>query len=102
MNKWSKNAKLNALLQGIEDTLFNIDEAPVACINEMRRYMKEYPEEPDYKLAQHGRLLVYYSQVEELYKECGYVLKHRTGEELWHNYLQQVGYVVRTILHNNG
>lgn len=99
--KYSVNPKLNAVLQSIEDDLFSMEESKEICLSEMKRYMREFPNEPDYNLAQYGRLLVSSYQVRELYEACGYVPDKRSDDKVWRTYLEQVGYVVRQIIQNN-
>lgn len=99
--RYSINPKLNALLQGIEDDLMSMEDTPEVCINEMKRYKREFPHEPDYNLAQYGRLLVSAYQVRQFSQSCGYAPDKRSDDKVWLTYLQQVGAVVRTILKNN-
>lgn len=98
--RYSVNPKLNALLQDIEDDLMSMEETSEVCISEMKRYQIAFPNEPDYNIAQYGRLLVSAYQVRQLNQSCGYAPSKLSDDKIWHKYLQQVGVVVRTILKN--
>lgn len=98
-NKWSKNAKLNALLSEIEDDLRSMCDSEEESLEEIRRYMQEFPKEKDYNLVNYGNLLVYFVQVRDLYKRCGYEIIDRINNTvLWETYRRQVGYVAREIM----
>lgn len=90
MRKFSKNQKLNNVLNAIYNELeeFGIDE--------IKRYKKDFPNEIDYNIAQWGNLTIYYSDVQELYKQAGYKTKF-TDEQIWNIYKRQVGYLARII-----
>ena len=101
-NKWSKNAKLNAVLSEIEDDLRTMCDSEKESLEEIRRYMQEFPHECDYNLAAYGNLLIYYSQIRSLYKSCGYKSIDRMNDsDLWETYRRQVGYVAREIMKMN-
>ena len=94
--KYSKNVKLNAVLNEIESDLLENME-----ISEIRRYMKEYPNEPDYNIAQYGNMLVYYWKIREMYINAGYKTfeNNKISEsKMWEIYKRQVGYVARQII----
>lgn len=91
MNKWSKNNKLNKVLTFIEEELKNVG------IEEIKRYMKEFPNEIDYNIAQYGNVSIYYYDIQELYKNCGYKTKF-SDNEIWEIYKRQVGYVARKLV----
>lgn len=96
MEKFSKNSKLNAALNGIESQILN-----VLSLNEIARYAAEFPKEPDYNIAQYGSILVYYNDIREFYKGCGYKMATTVSDSrLWEIYKRQTGYVVRHILKN--
>ena len=90
MEKFSKNSKLNNVLTSIYEDLkqFGIDE--------IKRYKAEFKNEPDYNIAQYGNLLIYYADIQELYKKAGYKTKF-TDAQLWNIYKRQVGYIARII-----
>ena len=64
--------------------------------------MQAFPDEIDYNIAQYGNVLVYYYQVRELYKDCGYcskwLLNENNNDAVWHNYRRIVGIVAREII----
>ena len=97
MNKYSKNRKLNDLLLSIEEDLLSMEDNKEIAISEMKRYMKAFPKEPDYNIAQYGRLLISSYQVRELMTSCGYAEQRVSDDEVWERYKRQVGYVARQI-----
>ena len=94
MYKYSKNRKLERLLNSIE--------YEIKCglsDEDIKRYYNEFKKEIDYNIAQYGNVLVYYYDVRCLYRECGYKsIEKFSDEKLWETYRRQVGYVVRKIL----
>lgn len=101
-NKWSKNAKTDAVLSEIADDLRNICDTDSESLEEIQRYMREFPREIDYNLAQYGNMLIYYEQVREMYKRAGYKSVDRLSDtDLWEIYRRQVGYVARGIMKMN-
>lgn len=91
--KYSNNKKLNTVLNRIEADLLSYG------INEIQRYYKEFKSEPDYNIAQYGNLIVYYSDLYQFYRDCGYKSTDKfSTEKIWKTYKQQVGYVVRQLL----
>lgn len=98
MNKYSKNRKLNDLLLSIEEDLLSMEEPKELAISEIKRYMKAFPKEPDYNIAQYGNLLVSSYQVRELLTSCGYAEQRVSDDEIWERYKRQVGYVARQIV----
>lgn len=101
VTKWSKNAKTNAVLSEIADDLLNICDTESESLEGIRRYMREFPREIDYNLAQYGNMLVYYGQVREMYKRAGYKSVDRLSDtDLWETYRRQVGYIARAIVKN--
>ena len=96
MTNYSKNTKLNKALNEIEISLKEFG------LNEVKRYYKEFKNEPDYNIAQYGNLLVYYHQIYEFYHNCGYKSTDKfSTDKIWETYKRQVGYVVRCLLANN-
>lgn len=100
MNKYSKNRKLNDLLLSIEEDLLSMEDNREIAISEMKRYMKAFPKEPDYNIAQYGRLLISSYQVRELLTSCGYAEQRVSDDEIWERYKHQVGYVARRIINS--
>ena len=101
MVKWSINKKLNTGLQAIADSLLEMCNTPEESLSEIKRYMREFPKEPDYNIAQYGNLLVYYDEIREFYKNCGYSEKgvaRRSNDNLWKTYKYQVGSVAQCLI----
>ena len=95
MTKYSKNKKLNTLLNAIEESLLELG------LEEVKRYYNEFKREPDYNIAQYGNLLIYYDEVRNLYAACGYKTTQKfSNQKLWDVYKNQVGYIVRNLIHN--
>lgn len=102
--KYSNNPKLQRYLQSIEDDLMSMEAVPEKSIRVMLHYKESFPKEPDYNIAQYGRLLVSPCQIRRRMAECGYSEKsaaRRSDDDIWSKYLQQVGSVTRTILHQS-
>ena len=92
-NKYSKNKKLNDVLTRIESQLLKLG------LDEVKHYKKSFPNEIDYNIAQYGSVLVYYSDVKQMYRDCGYKsLEKMSDEKVWEIYKRQVGYVVRQLI----
>lgn len=93
MKKYSKNKKLNEVLSRIESQLLELG------LDEVKHYKESFPNEIDYNIAQYGSVLVYYSDVKKMYRECGYKsLDKMSDEKVWEIYKRQVGYVVRELI----
>lgn len=92
--RFSRNQKRNNLMQGIAETMLDPDRIG---FDEVKRYAKEFPKEPDFNIAQYGNLSVYYEQVRNEYKEAGYSGSYTDGE-LWDDYKRAVGTVARRIV----
>lgn len=93
--KYSKNVKLDNVLNQIENQM-NWLELP-----EIARYMKDFPNEPDYNLAQYGNMLVYYWEIRKMYINAGYKTFENnriSDNKMWEIYKRQVGYVARQIM----
>ena len=92
-NKYSKNKKLNEVLSRIESQLLELG------LDEVKHYKESFPSETDYNIAQYGSVLVYYSDVKQMYKDCGYKsLDKMSDEKVWKIYKRQVGYVARQLI----
>jgi hypothetical protein len=93
--KYSKNVKLNTVLNQIEEHLNYLE------LSEIARYMKEYSNEPDYNIAQYGNMLVYYWDIRKMYINAGYKTFENnkiSDSKMWEIYKRQVGYVARQIM----
>lgn len=93
MNKFSKNVKLNKVLMEIEDSLLELG------IDEVKRYYNQFKYEDDYNIVQYGNLLVWYNEIYDFYRECGYKSTDKmTTDKIWDLYKKQVGYVARCLV----
>ena len=93
MNKYSKNNKLNKVLTEIEKDLLDLG------INEIKRYYNEFKNEVDFNIAQYGNMLIYYGQIYDFYRKCGYKTTDKMStDKIWDLYKNQVGYVARRII----
>lgn len=93
MKKFSKNVKLNTVLNGIYEDLQELG------INEIKRYYNDYKFEPDFNIAQYGNMLIYFYDIKEFYKNAGYKsIEKMSGGKVWEIYKRQVGYVARKML----
>ena len=88
--KFSKNAKLNALLTSIYEDLQELGNETI------QHYKAEFPHKGDYNIVEYGNLLIYYHDIRKLYEDAGYksVLKW-SDERIWATYKRQVGYIAR-------
>ena len=64
--KYSVNPNLNAVMNSIEKLLLSKGKDKQESIQIIKRYIKSFPKEPDYNLAQHGGMLVSPYDVREL------------------------------------
>lgn len=93
MKKFSKNVKLNTVLNGIYEDLQELG------ISEVKRYYNEFKFEPDYNIAQYGSMIVYYYDLREFYKNAGYKSMEKMSDgKIWEIYKRQVGYVARILI----
>lgn len=96
MTNYSKNQKLNKVLNSIEQDLLSMG------LDEVKRYYNEFKKEVDYNIAQYGNLLVYYDDIYKFYTNCGYKSTNKMScNKIWQTYLRQVGYVTRYLINNN-
>ena len=93
MNKYSKNNKLNKVLMKIESDLLEIG------INEVKRYYNEFRNEVDFNIVQYGNMLIYYNDIYNFYRSCGYKSTDKMStDKIWDLYKNQVGYVTRKLI----
>lgn len=93
--KYSKNAKLNNVLNQIENQMDWLE------LSEIANYMKEFPNEPDYNIFQYGNMLIYYWEIRQMYIKAGYKSfeENRISDnKMLEIYKRQVGYVARQIM----
>lgn len=98
---FSKNKKLNNVLNEIADDLLNMCDTRKESITEIKRYMTDFPNKADYNLYSYGNLLIYYSDILDLYKEYK-TIKRFSMEKLIQTYERQVGYVARWLVQAYG
>ena len=93
MNKYSKNNKLNKALTEIESDLLNLG------INEVKRYYDTFKNEVDFNIVQYGNLLIWYNEIYDFYRSCGYKTTDKMAtDKIWELYKRQVGYVARCLV----
>ena len=93
MNRYSKNVKLNKALTEIDSDLLELG------INEVKRYYDTFKNDVDFNIAQYGNMLIYYDDVYNFYRSCGYKTTDKmTTDKIWELYKKQVGYVVRCLV----
>ena len=93
MKKFSKNKKLNNVLNSIYEDLQELG------INEIKRYYNEFKNEPDFNIAQYGNMLIYFYDIREFYKNAGYKSFEKMSDgKIWEIYKRQVGYVAWKML----
>lgn len=93
--KYSKNTKLNTVLNQIEGNLLQFGK------DEIARYMQEYPNEPDYNIVDYGNMLISYWEVKQMYIKAGYKSfedNRISDSKMWKIYKRQVGYVARELM----
>lgn len=91
--KYSKKVKLN--------TVFNQIEEQLKCLElpEIAHYIREFPYEPDYNIAQYGNVLVAYQDVRMMYINAGYKSVMEMPDSFtWEIYKRHVGYVARELV----
>lgn len=96
MIKYSKNKKLNTLLQNIETSLKNN-----LCMDDLKLYYNTFKNYIDFNIAQYGELLIYYVDIREFYINSGYsanTINKMSDSKIWETYKRQVGYVVRKLM----
>lgn len=93
MKKYSKNKKLNEVLTIIEGQLLELG------LDEVKHYKDNFKNELDYNIAQYGNLLIYYVDVKEMYRNCGYkTLDKMSDAKVWEIYKRQVGFVASQLV----
>lgn len=97
---FSKNAKLNKVLNNIYIELLQIHETESESIEEIKHYKNSFPKETDFNLYQYGNLLICNNEIVDLYKEYK-SLKNVSIDKLINIYKRQIRYVANYILANN-
>lgn len=69
-------------------------------LEEVKHYFEEpsFKRESDYNIVQYGNLLIYYDDVRDLFKECGYAVKWYSDDKLWESYKRLVGSITRELM----
>lgn len=98
--KFSKNAKLNNVLNNIYTDLIQMRDTESESIQEIKHYKDSFPKETDFNLYQYGNLLIYNNEIENLYSEYK-SLKNVSIDKLIGIYKRQIRYVANYILSNN-
>lgn len=95
MIKFSKNKKLNGVLNDIYNSLEGLG------FDEVKHYYNNFKGQniSDYNIAQYGNLLIYYNDVRKLYVKNGYKsIKKFSDTKIWEIYKGQVGFITRFML----
>ena len=99
MKAFSNNNKLNGVLNDIHTQLLEMCETKKESICEIKRYAKNFSKETDYNLYEYGNLLIWDSDIEDLYKD--YKSLHKSSvEKIREIYKRQIRYVANYILTN--
>lgn len=86
---FSKCAKLQKALETIYEDLQELG-------GDVARYKKEFPRESDFNICQYGNMLVYFNDIKDFYKACGYKSVDKwSDEKAWNIYKCQTGFVAR-------
>ena len=91
MKKFSKNKKLNYVLNDIYSYLMEMGK------DDIKRYMKDFSYKADYNIYQYCNMRVYNNEIKELYKDYK-SLKNASIDKLINIYKRQVGYMARLII----
>lgn len=103
MKNYSKNAKLNKVLNEIREQLLSIHDTENESLQEIKRYVDYFGfdyKHLDYFIYEHGNVLVYNYQIRELYKEYK-SLKSASIDKLIEIYKRQVGCMARQLLNEH-
>lgn len=92
---FSKNSKLNKVLNRIYSSLLNILDTKDESIEEVKRYKKSFPHELDYNIAQHGHMIIANYDIRMMYTHAGYHCSKWSDEKILKTYYEHIGYVVR-------
>ena len=88
----------DAILEIVKESLLEWCENEEESLSEVRRYMDEFPKEPDYNIVQHGNLLVYYNDIRLFYNRNNYDVTDMNDEEVWEMYKMHVGKSVKQLM----
>lgn len=97
---FSKNRKLNKVLNSIYESLLYMCDTKEESINEIQRYVSEFRYAPDYNLYKYGNLIITYFDIHKLYKDYK-SLEKVSDEKIEAIYMRQIRFVVNYILSIN-
>lgn len=97
---FSKNAKLDKVLNSIYESLLSISNTEKESISEIKHYVSEFKNCPDYNLYKYGNLIITYFDIHSLYSEYK-SLENASNDKIEVIYMRQVRYVANYIVSNN-
>lgn len=97
---FSKNAKLNKVLNNIYIDLLQIRDTERESIAEIKHFKNSFPKEIDFNLYQYGCMLIANNDIISLYSDYK-SLQRASIEKLINIYKRQIRYVANYILSNN-
>jgi hypothetical protein len=97
---FSKNDKLNKVLNNIYASLLRISDTEQESVEEVKHYARSFPNEPDFCLYQHGNVLVSNTDIRNLYADYK-ALQNCSDDKIITIYKRQIGYVARHIITNS-
>lgn len=87
------------VLPYIEHQLLSMCNTKEESLSEIKRYMENFPHEPDFNIVQYGNLLVYYNQIREFYRDCGCKsIENKSDDYVWETYKKNVGHVADQLI----
>ena len=99
MKAFSKNNKLNGVLNDIHTQLLEMCETKKESIAEIKHYKDNFSKELDYNLYEYGNLLIWDGDMKDLYKDYK-SLQKSSIESIRNIYKRQIRYVANYILTN--
>ena len=93
MIKFSKNNKLNYVLNDIHDYLMKLGK------DEIKRYIHNFPNEMDYNIYQYGNMRIYNDEIRVLYMDYK-CLKNASINKLIGIYKRQIRYMANLIIND--
>lgn len=96
---YSTNPKAEAFFRSCVDDLLTIypdnrKESLLQCED----YYVNFPGAADYNIAQFGNVLIYYDDVREVMRACGYKVGRYTDSQIWDYYRRMIGAACRWLL----
>lgn len=97
---WAKDKKLNKWLGQIAVQLLEMCDRYDESLQQIQRYVAEFPRDTDYKIAEHANVLFYPDSIVEHRNACGYQEKYSEAKasEIWDLYKRQVGFVAKELV----